>query len=109
MTVSEFAHANNFKILSCPNPNREINGVYIGDLLSWVMAHAKPNNLWLTVMSNINVIAVASLVNISCIVLCDNVTLCDEVLQTAKQKGINVFSTALSSFDAAVCISGILK
>jgi len=40
---------------------REASSVYVGDMLSWVMSHALPDCIWVTIMSNTNVIAVASL------------------------------------------------
>ena len=108
MTVSEFATACQFNILCCPEPDREINGAYIGDLLSWVMGRAQADNVWITIMSNINVVAVASLSDVSCVLLAENVTLDDEVLNTAKTKGINILSTNLAAYDAAIKVSGII-
>ena len=108
MTVYELATTCQFNVLCCPDPDREINGAYIGDLLSWVMGRAQCDNVWITIMSNINVIAVASLSDVSCVLLAEDVTLEDDVLATAKQKGINILSTPLSAFEAAVKIAGML-
>lgn len=108
MTVYELGQNSQFDILALPEPEREINGAYIGDLLSWVMGKAQSDNIWITIMSNINVIAVASLSDVSCVLLAENVTLDNEVLDTAKQKGINVLSTTLSAYEAAVKISGMI-
>ena len=49
-----------FEPLCLPEPDREITGVYIGDLLSWVMGRAKSGDAWLTIMSNINMKSVYS-------------------------------------------------
>ena len=106
MTVKELATTCQFNILCCPEPDREINGAYVGDLLSWVMGRAQADNVWITIMSNINVIAVASLSDVSCVLLVEDVTLDDDVLNTAKQKGINVLSTSLAAYDAAIKVSG---
>lgn len=108
MTVYELSQNSQFNVLTMPEPEREANGVYIGDLLSWVMGKAQYDNVWITIMSNINVIAVASLSDVSCVLLAEEVTLDQEVLDTAKQKGINILSTPLSAYDAAVKLSGIL-
>ena len=108
MTVQEFATACQFNILCCPEPDREINGAYIGDLLSWVMGKAQADNVWITIMSNINVIAVASLSDVACVLLAEDVTLENDVLNTAKEKGINVLSTSLSAFDIANKISDVI-
>ncbi len=108
MTVQQIANTCQFNILTMPDPNREINGVYIGDLLSWVMGRAEADNLWITIMSNINVIAVASLSDVSCVLLAEDVTLESDVLNTAKEKGINILSTALAAYDAAIKVSGTI-
>ena len=108
MTVLELCKAADLKILSLPNPDREVCGAYIGDLLSWVMGRAKEDNAWLTIMSNINVIAVASLADVSCVILCEGVSLDDETTATAKEKGINILLSKENSYQTAVKISGMV-
>jgi len=108
MTVYELSKHSQFNVLTMPEPEREINGVYIGDLLSWVMGKAQYDNVWITIMSNINVIAVASLSDVSCVLLAEDVTLDEEILATAKEKGINIISTPLAAYEAAVKISGMI-
>lgn len=108
MTVHEFAAACQFNVLCCPEPERTINGVYVGDLLSWVMGRAECDNVWITIMSNINVVAVASLSDVSCVLLAEDVTFDNEVLNTAKEKGINILSTPLPAYEAAIKISGMI-
>lgn len=109
MTVKELSADAHFSVLSMPCPDREIHGAYAGDLLSWVMGRAQADNVWFTIMSNINVAAVASLADVSCVVLTEGVTLPDDVLCAAKQKSINVFSTTLTTFEAAVYVSKCLQ
>ena len=108
MTVYELSQNSQFNVLTLPEPEREINGAYIGDLLSWVMGRAQTDNVWITIMSNINVIAVASLSDVSCVLLAEDVTLDNDVLATAKEKGINILSTSLAAYEAAVEISGMI-
>ncbi len=108
MTVYDLSKNSQFNVLTMPEPEREISGVYIGDLLSWVMGKAQYDNVWITIMSNINVIAVASLSDVSCVLLAEDVTLDNEVLSTAKQKGINILSTPMSAYDAAIKLSGMI-
>ena len=109
MTVKDLALDNNFKEICIPCPEREINGVYVGDLLSWVMGRAQADDAWITIMSNLNVIAVASLADTSCVILTEGVTLQDDVKALAISKEINVLSTSLTSYQASVHLSGILK
>lgn len=106
MTVKDLSNDTRFCVLSMPCPDREIHGAYAGDLLSWVMGRAEADNVWFTIMSNINVVAVASLADVSCVILTEGVTLPEDLLSAAKQKSINVFSTELTTFQAAVCLYG---
>ena len=107
MTVEAFVKETGCKILCMPCPDKEIDGVYIGDLLSWVMGKADQGNVWITIMSNINTVAVATLVDVSCILLAEDVVPDPDVLNTAESKGINIISTSLSAYEAALMISKI--
>ena len=109
MTVAELAEKLGLNAVSLPEPDRVVSGAYIGDLLSWVMGRAKADNVWITIMSNVNVVAVASLADVSCVILAEGVTLDDEVLTAAKEKGINILSTEDNSYNTAVKLSGIMS
>lgn len=109
MTVESFAKNAGFKVLCMPSPEREIEGAYIGDLLSWVMGNASTGNVWITIMSNINIVAVATLVDASCIILAEDVTPDEDALNAAKAKGVNILSTPLSAYDAAIKLSEIIR
>lgn len=108
MTVSELSKNNSLTVLCMPDGERVIEGAYIGDLLSWVMGRAKENDAWITIMSNSNTVAVASLADVSCVILAEGVTLEDSVIETAKQNNINILSTDLTAYDAAVMLSNLI-
>ena len=59
---------NGFGAVATPETDREITGVYIGDLLSWVMGRAQSGDAWITIMSNANIVAVAALADTACII-----------------------------------------
>ena len=101
MTVTELQQALSLTPVAVPEGDREVEGVYIGDLLSWVMGRAQSGNVWLTIMSNLNIVAVATLSDVSCILLCEGVTLDESVKTTAETKGINVLSTEMTTYEAA--------
>ncbi len=109
MNTALFAEQTAFDILCMPSPEKEISGVYIGDLLSWVMGRADTGDAWITIMSNINIVAVASLTDVALILLADGVIPEADIIATAKDKGINIFSTSLTAYEAAIKISDILK
>ncbi len=106
MTVESLAKEFGFKVLTMPSPEREICGAYIGDLLSWVMGKAESDNLWITIMSNLNIVAVATLADVSSVLLCEGVLLDGEVLALAESKGVNVLTTDYSAYEVAKIISG---
>ena len=101
MTVTELQKALSLTPVALPEGDREVEGVYIGDLLSWVMGRAQADNVWLTIMSNLNIVAVATLSDVSCILLCEGVSLEESVKNTAEAKGINVLATDMTAFEAA--------
>ena len=89
----------------------EIEGCYICDLLSNVMGQAKTGQLWLTVMTNINIVAVAQLLDLSGIVLLEGHLPAEDVLEKAAAEGIPVFSSQESAYDVAARFhqSGLAK
>lgn len=108
MTVREFCSAASLTAVTLPDGEREINGVYVGDLLSWVMGRAEEDQLWLTIMTNSNVIAVASLINVSAVLLAENVELDEKTLSLATEKGINVLSSEKSVYELCVTAGKLL-
>ena len=108
MTVTELLKAAELSAVVLPDPDREIEGAYCGDLLSWVMGRASSGNLWITIMSNVNILAVASLADLSCILLAEGVSPDESVAETAKQKGINILSSDKSSFELATVIGKLI-
>ena len=102
MTVNELAAMPGFTAVAIPDGDREINNVYIGDLLSWVMGRA--NGAWITIMSNINIVAVASLADVACIILAEGVTLDAAVTETAKAKGVNILTSDLPAYETAMLL-----
>lgn len=78
--------------------SREVTGGYTGDLLSWVMGRATSGDAWVTIMSNINVIAVAQLTDVACVILAEGVEPGEELIAAAEKRGINLFSSPEPSF-----------
>lgn len=103
MTVKEFAEKYHFNIV-CGNKalSREIETGFCCDLLSLAMAKAPENGLWFTVMGNLNSVAVASLTDVSAIVLCQGVKMDSDGLAKAVSEDIAILETELPIFDA-VC------
>ncbi len=84
-------------------------GVYCGDFLSRAMSHIEYGDLWVTIMNNINVIAVASLTEASAVLLCEDVDLMPDALNAAAEKGITVLKTPLTAYEVCGIIYGAEK
>ncbi len=104
MTVKELSEMQGFKAVAMPDGEREIHGVYIGDLLSWVMGRAKADDAWITIMANITIVAVASLADVACIILAEGVSLDSSVIETAEAKGVNVLSAQMPAYETAIAL-----
>ncbi len=103
MTVSDLNTKLGFEIHCAQEEiGNEIKDVYIGDLLSWVMGRAKEGDVWLTIQGHLNIVAVAVLAGISCIVICEGAQPEADTLKKAEAEGIPVLTTPLNSYKAAV-------
>lgn len=84
--------------------DREITKLFCCDLLSIAMSKAPAGCAWVTVMGNMNTLAVASLSDAACVIMAEGVHLDPAALNKAKQQGITVMETGLPIFDAALLI-----
>ena len=106
MTTHDFTKIKDISAINEVNTDVIITDIYICDLLSWVAGHVKKDNTALiTINSSYNVIAVASLLNISVIVFCDDVMPRTELITKANEEGIALFSYPNSSYELAKEIS----
>ena len=87
---------------------REVTCGYTCDLLSWVMGRAKADDAWLTVMGNVNAIAVASLADTAGIILVEDAVLDADAKARAEQQEIAVYGTSLPAFETALKIASLL-
>ena len=108
MTVKDFIEKCDLKVHVEGELDREIKDCYIGDLLSWVMGRAPADSAWLTVMGNINSIAVATLADVSCIVLVESAALDAEAKAKAEMHDVTILSTDKNSYTLAVELSKLI-
>lgn len=102
MKVYDLIHEGSFMVLNeGDNVQREISVPYCCDLLSIAMGKMPANSAWVTVMGNINTLAVATLADASCIILAEGSKLDEPALIKAKEQGITVLETELPIFEAA--------
>ena len=87
---------------------RNAEGCYCGDLLSWVMSRAKENDVWLTVMGNINSIGVAVLTDVACIVLTEKASLDEDAKKRALENDVIILTTSKNAYQVAAEISKLI-
>lgn len=61
MKLAELQAALGLEALTPGEPEREVSWGFCSDLLSDVLAHARPQELWITHQRHLNVVAVAKL------------------------------------------------
>ena len=108
MKVSELLLKTDLREVNVSDGDFEIGGIYIGDLLSWVMGRARSGDAWITIMSNINTVAVATLCDVATVILAEGVMLEGDALDAARSKGVNVLSSPHSAYETALMLNDLL-
>lgn len=78
----------------------DISTVYTCDLLSRVMSMSEKDCIWLTVLTHLNVVAVAQLTDIACIMIPEDIPIPEATINKAKEEDINIVSTPLTAYEA---------
>ena len=79
--------------------DREITCGYTCDLLSWVMAHGEEGMAWVTVQTHMNVIAVAVLADMACVIMPESIDMDKDSIEKAAEEGLCVLKSPLTAFD----------
>ena len=108
MTVQTLSEALGLTVFHLADGQAEVTDGYIGDLLSWVMGRAPDGCVWMTIMSNANVAAVASLSGAACVLLTEGVTPDPDLLERAKSHSINLLGCQDGSYQAALRVAAAL-
>lgn len=109
MKLRELADLLQMKVLTDGKGlDRDVEGVYIGDLLSWVMSHANKGDLWITVHTHLNIVAVAVLVDLACIVIPEDLQVEEATILKANEEGVVILSSGKTSYQIAVEVNRVL-
>jgi hypothetical protein len=104
MTVHDVIESLGAEVAVDGDRTRLVTSGYACDLLSEVIAKAAPGSVWATIQTHINVIAVAAMVGISIVVVCDGRSCESDVVERAAKEHL----TILYSRDSAYIVSGKL-
>lgn len=108
MTVEALAEKLRLNAFVLCDGKRQVSGGYTGDLLSWVMGRAAADEAWVTIMSNNNIVAVAALTDVACILLAEGVAPDAGVAESARTRGVNVLGSEKPAFQLCAEIAAAL-
>lgn len=108
MTVNTLIERLSLRAITVADPDRKITGGYTGDLLSWVMGRASEGVAWVTIMTNIHMVAVASLLDVACVLLSEGVTPDEEVIAAAAAKGVTLLGSDQPSYELCAALAAAL-
>lgn len=108
MTATELAAKLNATSIVEPALDREVTCGYTGDLLSRVMGRAESDSVWVTIMTNVNVVAVASLADVSAVVFAEGVKPDEAAVEAAREHGVNLYASDKPAFELCGEISALL-
>ena len=110
MTVRELVEKMNLTVFCGQEKlDNEIKGGYVSDLLSDVMGFAQEGNVWVTLQTHKNVIAIASLKELACVVLVKGNQPDEDMLEQAKEEEIPVLGTSAQTFETAGTIYQLIN
>ena len=107
MTVKELAELIEGTDMT-PEASKEtlVSCGYTCDLLSWVMAHGAAGMAWVTVQTHMNVIAVASLMEMAAVIIPEGIEMEEPSVEKAKEEGITVLESPLTAFEICARLAG---
>ncbi len=109
MKLNEVVQKLDLKIITQNDfDDKEVAGCYIGDLLSWVMSKAQRDNIWITVQTNINIVAVATLTEVSCIIIPEEIIVDEATIKKANMQDVIILGSSKNSFELATYINKLL-
>ncbi len=110
MDVKMIADKLNMKVLAGKKGlGMKVEDIYACDLLSWVMARAEKASAWITIHSHVNIVAVALLAELSCIIVSEGVKVESNTLERADMEGIPVLGTTMKTHRTCIEIHNLIK
>ena len=106
MTTQELIQQIGLKALS-KFEYRDVDGVFISDMLSDVMAGAKSGNLWLTVQTHKSIVPAANLVDVSAVVITGGKEVPEDTIELASKYDIAILSSNLQTFELVGKLYGL--
>ncbi len=84
-----------------------VRGGYASDLLSCVMAGAHKGDAWVTLQAHMNVVAVATLLDLACVIITEGAQLDQAALARAEEQGIPILCAPQGSYTVVARLAGL--
>jgi len=107
MTINKLAEELGLEKIS-GNEDIDITSCYISDMLSRVLGGCGTGDVWITVQTSLNMVAVAVMTGASCVILPEGVTAPDNVIEKADDEGMTIFTSKDSAFALASKIAKLI-
>jgi len=88
------------------NPDMDVTCGYACDLLSWALAHGKAGMAWATVQTHINVVAIAVLMDMACVIFAEGNQPEAPSLAKAKEEGLALLTTKKTAYEVCGLLYG---
>lgn len=108
MNVQALKEKLGLRELCLPDPDREVVTGYAGDLLSWVMGRAPADAAWVTIMSNVNIVAVAMLRDVAAVIVGEDAEVGEDVIARAAEQGINLLASEKGIYEICVEVAKLV-
>lgn len=100
MTAEEVANALGLERLSSVDGRgRPVEGACASDLLSWVLANARPNSAWITVQTHLVVLKIALERRLACVIVADGTRVPEAVVRRAELEGLPLYRSDLAEYE----------
>jgi predicted transcriptional regulator len=110
MKIIEIIEMLNLKVFSGKSGlENEIEGGYVSDLLSDVMGNAKQSQVWITLQNHKNSLAVASLKDLSAIILVKGIKPGEDTISKSDEEGIPLLGSSEDTFTVAGKLYNLIK
>ena len=102
MKVSDLVKQLNLTVFSGHNGlDNEITGGYTSDLLSDVMGNVDEGQVWITLQTHRNIMAVASLKEVAAVILVKGLSPAPDAMSHSNEEGIPLLGTSLEAFETS--------
>ena len=110
MKLSDLVEELSLEVKTCKaGLENEVKGAYVSDLLSDVMGNSNDSDVWITLQTHLNIVAVAGLKNLAAIIITGNRPVQDEILKKAESENVTILVTPLTAFETAGKLYQLLK